>query len=895
MEKNPDSKPEITQKEETTLSPKMREQLEEINASLNNLPEGVANSTFTIKQELWDDPEFYSALQKLVSAHKERTGSNIILISDENNASQTKLESAPPTQEKKEKTNAPPKTKTEPRRKNPEEDGGFIGEGKAVKNFLDAETKRVEESLKTETDPEKKERLENKKAILELRQTKFDQLADQERMGHSPKTKEGKEKIKETLNNLKKEIDDKKIAEYLVWKKQNEEGRKKTAVKIEEKKEKESSPEEIAKDLDKIRQAYLEAKRISGNWRRKGEIKVKIKGQEKTFKNKEVKAGLPQIGEEYNRLRAEYIRNQVKEEIANYQGENVKQEIVNKLCDSYLEEEGRNESLIEKRDKTLGTRFKEWYRRHPYARMALGYGLSIGTFASLATGQLYLTPWLVAGRAGLAGVSTAMGTEAAISKYSKKLGERGIAGKKTLEEISKLGPEQAASRIHQEIAALTALQERKGAKLEKSGPRETIITALREMEREIMRKKVEAAMQEGDYTKEALLAMALNSKLDTEAREKDKLIENFGDQEREKSIKRWKYSALIGGVIAGLSAGIGLYRWSKAAKLAGKAPGIKTVVGKILGKMENTDFKTIARPGDSVWKIAKRGLGEKYGASFANLDQARQTYIIDAVKDRVSANPTAFGLADVDVIKPGQSLDLGKIFGDQEGMEKFFASAKNLSSEQIKNILKNNETLASFHKTHPGVFLDSEKADQILSGKKGIPAPDATIPSENILENKPTTVIPETEIAKPEAMETPDTAQTPEETFAETPKAQAEVPEASTAMPEIEPNLSPSLQEKMQTMLTKIDAGQDIDFDVANISKEDLGPLLKAQSLGDKIDQIWTDHIKNLSAFDPEDNENLQKAMKVLADKITNGTAETRDKLSQKLLEKMAMIGVGQE
>ncbi|PIU01393.1 hypothetical protein COT68_03450, partial [bacterium (Candidatus Torokbacteria) CG09_land_8_20_14_0_10_42_11] len=110
-----------------------------------------------------------------------------------------------------------------------------------------------------------------------------------------------------------------------------------------------------------------------------------------------------------------------------------------------------------------------------------------------------------------------------------------------------------------------------------------------------------------------------------------------------------------------------------------------------------------------------------------------------------------------------------------------------------------------------------------------------------------------------------------------------------------EPNLSPSLQEKMQTMLTKIDAGQDIDFDVANISKEDLGPLLKAQSLGDKIDQIWTDHIKNLSAFDPEDNENLQKAMKVLADKITNGTAETRDKLSQKLLEKMAMIGVGQE
>jgi len=769
-----------------------------------------------------------------------------------------------------------------------EKPSGLTEGAREIKDFLDKETKRVEQALANETDPGKRQKLENEKAILELRQRRFDQLLEREKQGYG--SKKEKDQAKKSLESLGKEIDDETIKRYLDWKKENEKG-------IEAEIKNEVSPEALAKDLDAIRKIYLEAKRISGNWRRKGEIKVKIKGKEEIFRNKEIKTALPLIGEEYNRLRSEYIRGKVSQEIAEYKGENVKAEIVNKLCDAYLQEERKNEALIEKRDKTLGTRFKEWYRRHPYARMAVGYGLGIGAFASLATGQFYLTPWLIGARAGLAGISATMGTEAAITKYSKKLGERGIAGKKTLEEINKLSPEQAAARIHTEIAHLTALQERKGKKLEQAGPRETIITALREMEREIMRKKVEEVMQEGDHSKEALLALALNGKLDAEAREKDKLIETFGDQEREKSIKRWKYSAIAGVAVAGLSAGLGLYRWQKATKLAGKVPGIKTAIGKILGKAENTDFKTIVRPGDSVWKIAKRGLAEKYGAGFTNLDEARQTYIIDAVKDRVAANPSSFGLQDVDILKPGQSLDLGKIFGNQEGMENFFKNAKNLSRAQIQNILKNNETLANFHKTHPGISLDSEKVDQILNAKKGISAPDTAIAQENILKNKPTATIPETEIAKPTtpATETPDTAPTPDETLPEEPAAKTEIPETSNPGPEINANLPVSLQEKMQTMLEKINAGWDIDLDIAKLDKDDLGPFLKALKANPEIVKIHADHIKNLSAFSPEDNENLQKAMKALADKITNNTATPSDKLSQKLLEKMAMIGLGQE
>src|SRR3989344_4825692 len=83
---------------------------------------------------------------------------------------------------------------------------------------------------------------------------------------------------------------------------------------------------------------------------------------------------------------------------------------------------------------------------------------------------------------------------------------------------------------------------------------------------------------------------------------------------------------------------------------------IKKATGaELKGSLEFTpeQLTETVKSGDSVWKIAERKLEELYGTKFTELDPARKTYVIDAVKDEVSDRLKEQGL-NPDRLKIGQ-------------------------------------------------------------------------------------------------------------------------------------------------------------------------------------------------------------------------------------------------
>lgn len=128
---------------------------------------------------------------------------------------------------------------------------------------------------------------------------------------------------------------------------------------------------------------------------------------------------------------------------------------------------------------------------------------------------------------------------------------------------------------------------------------------------------------------------------------------------------------------------------------------------------------------DSVWKMLAHQLEMRYGEEFTqNIDTARQTYILDALKDRIAEDPEKFGLTDVDKVSNGQRLDFSSLFeGDKakEDLVKIFglegAGDPNLNTA---NIIQNNESIKEWVKIHPGEWLTTEKTEQILTGHDGV-------------------------------------------------------------------------------------------------------------------------------------------------------------------------------
>jgi len=133
--------------------------------------------------------------------------------------------------------------------------------------------------------------------------------------------------------------------------------------------------------------------------------------------------------------------------------------------------------------------------------------------------------------------------------------------------------------------------------------------------------------------------------------------------------------------------------------------------------------------GDSIWRMSERQLEARYGEKFTGLDEARKTYVIDAIKDKVAAEPEKFGLTDIDKIKIGQKVDFSSVFEDKTEIEGFFDRAGVLSQAQVESIEHNNQILKNWLVEHPGEELTSEKVEEILAKGKVVPPAEAVPPA----------------------------------------------------------------------------------------------------------------------------------------------------------------------
>lgn len=176
----------------------------------------------------------------------------------------------------------------------------------------------------------------------------------------------------------------------------------------------------------------------------------------------------------------------------------------------------------------------------------------------------------------------------------------------------------------------------------------------------------------------------------------------------------------------GVFVGSGAMAWAFKKALYGvgiigetPAPGAKPeIIPKGTDVIKESYVETAGK-GSSVWKMTEHQLQAHFGERFNGLNAAQKTYLIDYYKDIVAKNPKVFGLADIDVVTPGQKINFAPLFTDTANFEKGIGKALKLTFAETQNILSNNKLLREWVLSHPGERLTSARVEELLKMPKG--------------------------------------------------------------------------------------------------------------------------------------------------------------------------------
>ncbi len=89
----------------------------------------------------------------------------------------------------------------------------------------------------------------------------------------------------------------------------------------------------------------------------------------------------------------------------------------------------------------------------------------------------------------------------------------------------------------------------------------------------------------------------------------------------------------------------------------------------------------VAKHGDSIWKMSERILASKLGSQWEKLTDFQKTYLVDAIKDKIVANPEKFGLHGVtnpDTIQPGVKIDFSSLLKDEKFINHIFSNLEKI-------------------------------------------------------------------------------------------------------------------------------------------------------------------------------------------------------------------------
>jgi len=369
-------------------------------------------------------------------------------------------------------------------------------------------------------------------------------------------------------------------------------------------------------------------------------------------------------------------------------------------------------------------KFKTWWNKKKWVRLGVGIGLAGGAMAApalLGAAGVTLSAVMIGARGVLSGTGTAVGTEAAIAKWSSVLGEKGLTNRlykkiykkgvgstakglfnrirhkqtETVspdevrralqEELSNISPEE----LRQEMQRLNALAERQGVALAEvgGGSMKEIINGLYEANLMHMYEEAHQSKEDNpDYSQEEHLYEGVTGFLNKYSQDLHRGEELAGLKERGKEMWRWVIAGVAGGTVGGF---IGHKAFAKP-KIpishngapgplpggAGEAPGLEPPSAgleatpvplpeqatKILEGVDAGKARSVWAVIDLKYKALAHGLGGKIaGLQEVSGSEGRSTYVLDAIKDRIAAHPEQFGLPkNIDLVTKDQLMALAK-------------------------------------------------------------------------------------------------------------------------------------------------------------------------------------------------------------------------------------------
>ncbi|MFA6252791.1 MAG: hypothetical protein WCV69_00770 [Patescibacteria group bacterium] len=443
----------------------------------------------------------------------------------------------------------------------------------------------------------------------------------------------------------------------------------------------------------------------------------------------------------------------------------------------YLQKEESNvDALAESGDKNTMNKFKEWWKRHSKARLVAGIGLmAVGAGATFASGgilgsltnavasNVFASSAFVAGRTITSGGGTYMTAEGLMDTKTKRLGQKGLIDEvhgynfykekdknnhdRLLHVFEASLKEKSLSDLGVELARLRGMGLEKGVGVAEAGRfgaaqsevvktlekiyyeklKESVLDKTKEKagQKEKGKEEVAGTEDSAEQKKQETANRLLNVlKGKTEDERAEQLIPEV-DKYRTKSMIRQ-------GVSIGLGVGAGIYSNIMAAKMmaksvadaaeqaahaANEAATNSTQVAAEQAVEQNTkniDFVVKVKKGDSLWKIIEAKVHEQMGdEKWSALGEAKQTHMIDAVKDSAAAHPEAFGLHhDIDQLIPGENIDLSSVLGHSDSIDHLQAGADAMAAAGGEaNILANNDALEAAAKA--GVRLTTENVDVV--------------------------------------------------------------------------------------------------------------------------------------------------------------------------------------
>ncbi len=147
-----------------------------------------------------------------------------------------------------------------------------------------------------------------------------------------------------------------------------------------------------------------------------------------------------------------------------------------------------------------------------------------------------------------------------------------------------------------------------------------------------------------------------------------------------------------------------------------------------LSEISAVETEYVVEQGDSAWSLTEEFLYENWGEEMKeiNLSEAQKTYIIDYITTLMEADAESFGLD----LAEGETID--HLFAESEHkinfeilfengeLEKILAEATDLSSEEVAEILENNEKIKEFAQNNPETKLTPELIDKITVEEAGL-------------------------------------------------------------------------------------------------------------------------------------------------------------------------------